>query len=74
MSTGHISIDATEQTFIDQTIATHSGRPGALLGIMEAVQEHHPHKYLPPETLRYIGREWSHLDGFLYYLVTSLRG
>lgn len=54
MSTGQISIDATEQTFIDQTIAAHSGRPGALLGIMEAVQEHHPHKYLPTETLQYI--------------------
>jgi NADH-quinone oxidoreductase subunit E len=54
MSTGQISIDATEQTFIDQTIAAHTGRPGALLGIMEAVQEHHPHKYLPTETLQYI--------------------
>jgi NADH-quinone oxidoreductase subunit E len=30
------------------------GRPGALLGILEAAQERNPHKYLPTETLRYI--------------------
>ena len=29
-------------------------RPGALLGILEAVQEHNPHKYLPTETLQYV--------------------
>jgi NADH-quinone oxidoreductase subunit E len=54
MSTASLSLDTAEQTFIDQTIASHSGRPGALLGILEAVQEHHPHKYLSPETLRYV--------------------
>jgi NADH-quinone oxidoreductase subunit E len=46
--------DSTEQAYIDQTIARHNGRPGALLGILEAVQEHHPHKYLSPEALRYV--------------------
>jgi NADH-quinone oxidoreductase subunit E len=45
---------ADEQAFIDQVIATRMGRPGALLGILETVQEHQPHKYLPPETLEYI--------------------
>ena len=30
------------------------GRPGALLGILEAVQEHHPHKYLSADALRYV--------------------
>jgi NADH-quinone oxidoreductase subunit E len=40
--------------FIDRVIAAHHGRPGALLGILEAVQEHHPAKYLPLETLEYI--------------------
>ena len=48
------SPDANERTFIDQAIANQSGRPGALLGILEAVQEHNPRKYLPMETLRYI--------------------
>jgi NADH-quinone oxidoreductase subunit E len=46
--------DASERAFIDQAIANQSNRPGALLGILEAVQEHHPHKYLPMETLRYV--------------------
>ena len=46
--------DSQEQTYIDQTIVKHNGRPGAVLGILEAVQEHIPHKYLSPEVLRYV--------------------
>lgn len=30
------------------------GRPGALLGVVGEVQEHHPHKFLPLDVLRYI--------------------
>ena len=47
-------LNAGERVFIDQVIAGKGERPGALLGILEAVQEHHPHKYLPLETLEYI--------------------
>ena len=46
--------DSAEAAFIDQTIARHQGRPGALLGILEAVQEHNPHKYLSADALRYV--------------------
>lgn len=46
--------DGAETAFIDQTIASHRDRPGALLGILEAVQEHHPQKYLPAEALKYV--------------------
>ena len=46
MATVQLSPDSAEQAFIDQVIAKRSGRPGALLGILEAVQEHNPHKYL----------------------------
>jgi NADH-quinone oxidoreductase subunit E len=46
--------DGAELAFIDQTIASNQGRPGALLGILEAVQEHHPHKYLSLEALKYV--------------------
>ena len=35
---------AEELAYADRTIAAHSGKPGALLGILEAIQEHHPHK------------------------------
>jgi NADH-quinone oxidoreductase subunit E len=43
-----------EQTFIDGVINRRAGRPGALLSILQAVQDHNPHKYLPLDTLRYI--------------------
>jgi NADH-quinone oxidoreductase subunit E len=43
-----------EQSFIDRAIAAHSGKPGALLGVLERVQEHEPHKYLSPAVLEYI--------------------
>ena len=46
--------DAAERAFIDQVIANQGTRPGALLGILEAVQDHNPRKYLPMETLGYI--------------------
>ena len=43
-----------EQTIIDKLVSERVGRPGALLGILEAAQERNPHNYLPLETLRYI--------------------
>lgn len=46
--------DNAELAFIDQTIARHRDRPGALLGILEAVQEHSPQKYLSSEVLKRI--------------------
>ncbi len=43
-----------DQDFVDRVIAEHSGKPGALLTILERIQDHHPSKYLPPETLEYV--------------------
>ena len=60
MATAQISLDSAEQAFIDQVIAKQAGRPGELLGILEAVQERNPHKYLSPETLRYIAGQARH--------------
>jgi NADH-quinone oxidoreductase subunit E len=54
MATAQISLDSAEQAFIDQVIAKQSGRPGELLGILEAVQERNAHKYLSLDTLQYI--------------------
>jgi NADH-quinone oxidoreductase subunit E len=54
MATAQLTLESAEQVFIDQVITQRSGRPGELLGILEAVQEHSAHKYLPPETLQYI--------------------
>ena len=49
--------DVAEQAFIDQMIARWSSRPGALLGILEAVQSHDPRKYLSMGTLRYVAEK-----------------
>ena len=46
--------DTNERAFIDQVIANVGNRPGRLLGILQAIQSHHPRSYLPPETLRYV--------------------
>ena len=43
-----------QKKYIAELIASHEGQPGALLGILEAVQEKNPHKYLPKESLQYI--------------------
>jgi NADH-quinone oxidoreductase subunit E len=45
---------APDFPFIDDVIASHRGRPGALLGILETVQEHNPRNYLCADELRYI--------------------
>ena len=55
MSTlAQVPLSTEEQAGIDKVVGGWVGRPGALLGILEAVQERNPHKYLPLETLRYI--------------------
>jgi NADH-quinone oxidoreductase subunit E len=51
-SAGNIPTD--EQVFIDKLIGSRRGRPGALLGVLEAVQDRNRYKYLPLDTLRYI--------------------
>ena len=48
------SLLAEERVFLDNVIVKEQGRPGALLGILEAAQEKNRYKYLPQETLRYI--------------------
>ena len=39
-------LDAHERVLIDQAIARHEKCPGALLGILEAVQSANAHKFL----------------------------
>jgi NADH-quinone oxidoreductase subunit E len=46
-----------DQEFADQVIAACEDRSGALLTILEKVQEHNPHKYLPLEILEYIAEK-----------------
>ncbi len=39
---------------VDRVCEEHRGKPGELLGILEELQNRHPHKYLPLETLEYV--------------------
>jgi NADH-quinone oxidoreductase subunit E len=43
-----------DQDLIDRIIGDQAGRPGALLGILEKLQEHNRHKYLPMDALEYV--------------------
>jgi NADH-quinone oxidoreductase subunit E len=43
-----------EKELIDRIVGEQAGRPGALLGILEKLQEHNRQKYLPMETLEYV--------------------
>jgi len=53
----HEALENHEKLLIDQAIAGHQGRPGALLGILEDVQAAHPHRFLSLPALRYIASE-----------------
>jgi len=70
MATAQISLDSAEQAFIDQVITQQSGRPGELLGVLEAVQEHNAHKYLSTDTLRYIANRLDIPPSRLYSVAT----
>jgi NADH-quinone oxidoreductase subunit E len=56
MTTGHVTTlsHPEDQDFIDRIIGEQAGHPGALLGILEKLQERNRHKYLPMETLEYV--------------------
>jgi NADH-quinone oxidoreductase subunit E len=43
-----------DQDLIDRIIGEQAGRPGALLGILERLQDASRHKYLPMATLEYV--------------------
>jgi NADH-quinone oxidoreductase subunit E len=62
--------DQKEQEFVDQVIARYGGRAGALLSILEEVQEHHPHKYLPRPVLDYIAARTEIPPAQIYSVVT----
>jgi NADH-quinone oxidoreductase subunit E len=46
--------DVGKHAFIDDLIARSGGRPGALLGILQAVQERNPRKYLCAADIEYV--------------------
>jgi NADH-quinone oxidoreductase subunit E len=56
-SVGNGVLNIQERLPIDQAIAEHKDHPGALLGILEAVQAASAHKFLSIESLRYIAEQ-----------------
>jgi len=65
-----IAVPAEDQLFIDKVIRRRLGRPGALLGILEEVQAHHPHKYLPLDVLRYVATKTDITFSKIYSVAT----
>jgi NADH-quinone oxidoreductase subunit E len=63
-------LDAHEKLLIDQIIAKHIDKPGALLGILEAVQTANAHKFLSMESLRYIAEETGFPPARIYSAAT----
>ncbi|MDR3470733.1 MAG: NAD(P)H-dependent oxidoreductase subunit E [Devosia sp.] len=43
-----------DQDFVNKVLVRHAGRAGSLLAILQDVQNNHPRKFLPRETLEYI--------------------
>ena len=55
---------------LDGIIAKYKGLPGALLGMLEEIQQHHPHKYLPSDTLEYVSAKTGIPLSKIYSIVT----
>jgi len=60
----------SDQQFLDKVIATQRGSPGALLGILEAAQDHEPRKFLSREALEYIAAKTDTPLARIYSVVT----
>ena len=64
------NIPTDEQVFIDKLIASRRGRPGRLLGVLEAAQERNRYEYLPLETLHYIANKMEMSLARIYSVAT----
>jgi len=58
------------QEFVDQVIARHQNQPGALLSILEEIQDNNPHKYLSSEVLEYVALRTDTPRAQIYSVVT----
>ncbi len=59
-----------DQNFLNSVLARHEGRPGALLAILQEIQQNHPRKYLPRETLTYVAERANIPLSRVYSVVT----
>jgi NADH-quinone oxidoreductase subunit E len=58
------------QDYADKVIAAFQNRPGALLSILERIQDHHPNKYLPKAILEYVAQKLDIPLARIYSVVT----
>ena len=59
-----------ERAAADRAIAAHLSGPGALLGILERIQEQNPHKFLSGEILEYVADKTGIPLSQIYSVVT----
>jgi NADH-quinone oxidoreductase subunit E len=59
-----------DQDLVDRIIGEQVGRPGALLGILERLQDHNRHKYLPMQTLEYVAARTGFPQAQVYAVAT----
>jgi len=55
---------------LDKVIEKYRGKPGELLGMLEEIQNLHPHKFLPRETLEYVSSRTGTPLSRIYSVVT----
>ncbi len=63
-------LSTNEKLLIDQAIAEHANRPGALLGILESVQASNAHKFLSMGALRYVADRTGIPPASIYSMAT----
>jgi NADH-quinone oxidoreductase subunit E len=72
MNTGQVMAlpRVEDQDLVDRIIGEQVGRPGALLGILERLQDRNRHKYLPMETLEYVAARTGIPESQVYSVAT----
>jgi NADH-quinone oxidoreductase subunit E len=67
---GKVRQPIDDRDYVDDIIAKYQGSPGRLLSILEALQEHHPRKFLPVEVLDYVAAKANIPTAQIYSVAT----
>ena len=70
MTTTPASPRTFDQDLVDRLIAEAGGRPGALLGILERLQEHNRYKFVPRDALAYVAARTGLPESQVYGVAT----
>ena len=62
--------EALSKTQVDEVLARYPERTGDILSVLEDLQEQHPLKYLPAETLQYVAEQRGIALSNIYSVVT----